>query len=389
MPCWARPLSAPDVKVVNRQISAWSRAHEWRQALRLLASSLQGFILPDIVTFGATVNACERGRCWRRTVDLLQKLRVHRLQPDLITWNSAVCAADKACRWQAALALLFCLSLWNLCPDKVGVSAGASACREGAWAWSLRLLEGFLQSAGAAADPATFNAVAAACEAERHWEQPLQLISSAREVSLRPDVVGISCAAGACSSSLCWDRALLLLMQMQKLEGSLNTISFSTGITAANYHWPLALALLSDAKHARVRKDSIMQHAVLSACEKGSHWLLALHELSQLRNAGTVAHNAALGACAAQDCWCWVLELLCDLDSQARVPSEVTSRVALGALVASRQWQRAVLTAAVLHSARAEPNAATRGAVVSACEVGFWAAGLPRALTDLERVVQW
>ena len=140
-----------------------------------------------------------------------------------------------------------------------------------------------------------------------------------------------------------WDRALLLLRQMDVVRVEPNTVTYSACISAMEKcgQWRQAVDLLAEMEYRRVEKNVITISAGISACSKAGHWWLALDVLDKMCkdqiDPDTVAFNACISSCSSQ--WQVALHLFQQMSGFKLQPDVISYSGAIAACEEGLQWE--------------------------------------------------
>ena len=140
-----------------------------------------------------------------------------------------------------------------------------------------------------------------------------------------------------------WDRALLLLRQMDVVRVEPNTVTYSACISAMEKCglWRQAVDLLAEMEYRRVEKNVITISAGISACSKAGHWWLALDVLDKMCkdqiDPDTVAFNACISSCSSQ--WQVALHLFQQMSGFKLQPDVISYSGAIAACEEGLQWE--------------------------------------------------
>jgi len=140
-----------------------------------------------------------------------------------------------------------------------------------------------------------------------------------------------------------WDRALLLLRQMDVVRVEPNTVTYSACISAMEKcgQWRQAVDLLAEMEYRRVEKNVITISAGISACSKAGHWWLALDVLDKMCkdqiDPDTVAFNACISSCSSQ--WQVALHLFQQMSGFTLQPDVISYSGAIAACEEGLQWE--------------------------------------------------
>ncbi|CAE8615893.1 unnamed protein product, partial [Polarella glacialis] len=192
-------------------------------------------------------------------------------------------------------------------------------------------------------------AVASCCAAAARWEQALALaLPSPGSGARSPSTVVFNAAAAACARAARWELCLELLDSMAQRRAVPDDVSYSIAIHSlgerggCSQRWPLALALLSRRRPARLSAVN----AAIAACGSASQWqqscmLLFAADVADERD--VISFNSSIAACERAWKWEHSLKLISDMDRRRLDPDVVSFTAAANACEQARQWSLALL----------------------------------------------
>eukprot|EP00434_Breviolum_minutum_P045085 symbB.v1.2.040348.t1/scaffold7162.1/size12977/1 len=266
----------------------------------------------------AAVSSCEEGAQWSKALLLLEDLSNDRrmgMSCDIITFNSAISACEKSSQWRWALEVLMQADE-TLHLDVISFSASISACEKaGKWQHALNLYSEFLLRA-LQMDLIIYNAMISACEKGGQWQAALHFMGHLVSNGLKPDQTSHNALLSAFQKGQQWQKALHTFQELRS-AGTTNLISYNSVMRACIDHWTLALQLFTDLKKEGhdFCGDLVTYSSLISACEKGQQWCLALciFEDSQRQEVlfDSILYMATISAVKSK--WRIVLDLLAEL----------------------------------------------------------------------------
>ncbi|CAJ1327877.1 unnamed protein product [Effrenium voratum] len=200
------------------------------------------------------------------------------------------------------------------------------------------------------------------CQRASQWAHALHILASARSESLVPDMYSFSAAITAQQQ---WRWALLIK------PAAMNQVVLSSVISSCEKgrQWQLALLTLHQAPLERLVPDVFSRSAAISACD----WRLALGILRSQHLPSEVVCSAAIHACSQSGRWEWAVALLRAMRRQRLRPGLIARNAVLHSLAQAKRWEAAL--AALLRLDR--PDEVSFGCVISACEKATqWPAAL-------------
>ncbi|CAE8643987.1 unnamed protein product, partial [Polarella glacialis] len=220
-------------------------------------------------------------------------------------------------------------------------------------------------------------------------------------------------AAAACGAAGAWQAAGALVEEARRnlnvgLANSAGKTKAFTVVLAAlgrGRCWEAALALLAEMQRLGPEPNAITVSAAISACQQGSSWaaalalLLGFARLAELRAADSalrpnevqgpgpelwpVSFGAALGACSKAGLWRHALQLLADMAVERLRPGLIAFSVAMRCCELQGEWQQALALLPRLSAACVRPDVMLFGTAISACERGEHWAGALQLLEEL------
>lgn len=216
-----------------------------------------------------------------------------------------------------------------------------------------------------------FNALISVCEKCKNYHLCMKLLSQMEHEKCNKNEVTFSSAISTCEKTGQWQRAIDLLHQM-KSEGIPQTaIAYNAAISAcekvtglksylySNLQYALhykyiyssscypflikqalmpskAIGIFEQMKREGVTPTVVTYSALISACEKGQQWRLALQVLEEMKAAGhganVIAYSAAISALSKGQQWEKALELFREIEKNGGRPSVVTYNATMTAL---------------------------------------------------------
>eukprot|EP00913_Durusdinium_trenchii_P000776 g724.t1 len=180
----------------------------------------------------------------------------------------------------------------------------------------------------------------------------------------------------------CWRLSIEMFHRMSGELLEPNVISTNALITSCEkgLQWPLALEAFHELP-ALPGPDVVTFGALLSSFEKATQWLLALEAFDLLLGEGPepnlVSYNSLIATCDPQIAvsaahvlpssqWPLVLHLLEEMRNQSILPDLISYNAAISSCQDGNQWQLAVHLFDSLRRRRNTPSVVTFGSVISA-----------------------
>eukprot|EP00438_Fugacium_kawagutii_P013329 Skav213528 [mRNA] locus=scaffold1184:39278:42157:- [translate_table: standard] len=289
-----------DCTELNKQITAYSKAHQWAKGIEVLDEALKKGQPVNVISFGAGLAACDRSSFWQHALELFGRLERFESSNN-ITWNAAISACSRAKQWEHACALLDRMIKSHFQPDTITYNSsmrslrgtGSSASR---WHLAIELYSQLLKtrllpslttwstvtnicSQGNAWHVALF-CVHQALNQERSFEDAVHAVHAGSpkrdNVSSVLDAASVTSVLIACARSRRWQRSVQLFADLFSGQGTVSpdVACFNAAISACERggHWSGALLLLHQLRHGSLQPDLTSVNALLSACEKGCKW---------------------------------------------------------------------------------------------------------------------
>mmetsp|Transcript_67421 Transcript_67421/g.217754 ORF Transcript_67421/g.217754 Transcript_67421/m.217754 type:complete len:901 (+) Transcript_67421:169-2871(+) len=330
----------PDVGVVNRTISAFTKRSEWTQALSFLKDVRGQFLQPSIYTFGAALAVYDRGAKWQHGLGLLGEMRSIAMQPNTICFNSTISACASARQWAPAFSLLRSMAEAQAKADAISYNSAMKSCEAlGTWQLAVVLLDE-MQLSGVRPTRITFGTLTNACEKSSLWEHAILFLAEVSVHRLTADALCFSAAMSACARRRRWQSSLLLLVEMQasRVAPDLTALNVAISSCEKGSHWAGGLYWLSVAQRRHMKPDLISFNAAISACSKGDHWERAVSLLSSMDRhvvrPDHISFCAAVSSCERGAAWQPALKLLDTMKDYALQPDPVSCAAALDAVTA-------------------------------------------------------
>eukprot|EP00439_Symbiodinium_sp_Y106_P073259 s1710_g13.t1 len=179
------------------------------------------------------------------------------------------------------------------------VALRKSACREGRQ-WK-RALEIFSRAAQEVkVDEALLGAAIASAASWQRWELALQILASAPEYRVIPNLPMRNAGLLACEKGRQWELALWMLANFS--QASLITVNSTLSACEKARQWEQALALFASLPHlpCPLEPDSVTWTVAIGAMAAGRFWQAALRsfwELCRSEQASYTTHTTTLSAC--------------------------------------------------------------------------------------------
>ncbi|CAJ1329150.1 unnamed protein product [Effrenium voratum] len=261
----------------------------------------------------------------------------------------------------AAQRLLRLLRRGQVQLDIFHVNAALDVCAKGG-AWASALGASWAGWAGLRLDVVSFGSLASACASRGRWADAFEVLAEMRRERHLPNLIICNSALHSCAFELRWRQALGLRRSMVHAGMSPNDVSSSSLVSACEGRWPLALRLLEDGA------SLFEQNGVISACEKGGRWEVALDLLHTMHVADTVSFSSAMAACGRRGKWRLAVALLAQMAAARAEPNDVSFNSAVAACEEEGAWEAALGLLREL-AARRLLDVVSFGSAITTCEV--------------------
>ncbi|CAK9081914.1 unnamed protein product [Durusdinium trenchii] len=294
------------------------------------------------------------------SLDALRSAREQTLQVHLNGLNCLISLCGRQSSWRAALSVF---QLAKPRTDLISVNAAMRAMNDPSrWAIALDL---FAQLHRWRRRPDAVSCTAVM--ASELWQRAWRLFHTAGG-TVRMDVISCSAAMSCCG---CWRLSIEMFHRMSGELLEPNVISTNALITSCEkgLQWPLALEAFHELP-ALPGPDVVTFGALLSSFEKATQWLLALEAFDLLLGEGPepnlVSYNSLIATCDKSSQWPLVLHLLEEMRNQSILPDLISYNAAISSCQDGNQWQLAVHLFDSLRRRRNTPSVVTFGSVISA-----------------------
>ena len=203
--------------------------------------------------------------------------------------------------------------------------AAAGACHQvGHWRWAAWVLEQLWQSRGKgpSTEDISLNLALATCKEGRKWQQALHMLAEAGRlvwddvaasslikalgprwaISLAildraPGISARAAAIASCTQARQWKQSLALI------TGQIDAVALSSAVNSCvqSTEWQRALALGSSYANDWYQ-DGILWSSLLSACQHGSAWDVALELFGQMQHTTGMHPNSAVFGTLLRSC---------------------------------------------------------------------------------------
>lgn len=157
-----------------------------------------------------------------------------------------------------------------------------------------------------------------------------------------------------------------------------DVVSFTALISSCEKggEWEVALNFFEQMPEAQCCPNLVTWNASISCCEKGLHWPAALHMFSSMRQASIqpdlVSFSAAITACEKGAQWQLALRLFTSMESTIR-PDSIVLNAAISACEKALQWEHALH---LMHSAQLMDAVSSASALNACAKAAQWTRAL-------------
>ncbi|CAJ1453719.1 unnamed protein product [Effrenium voratum] len=171
------------------------------------------------------------------------------------------------------------------------------------------------------------------------WDAALGLFHTLQRRRCGDGILRGACVA-ACAAGSAWEAAVATLRAMPG-----DVIACSSAITACERarQWEAALRVLSQMRREVVQPNEITYNALMSACQKGGRWQHALALFAEMEEQSIRRTVVSYGAAISASDWERALHFLGEMPGSALLPNSIIYSSAMQSLVASEQWQLALV----------------------------------------------
>eukprot|EP00435_Cladocopium_sp_Y103_P061215 s1061_g22.t2 len=361
----------------NATLNVLAKARRWEEAIHVLQDCYTRR-MADTRSYNTTLETGGRRRGWAQQVlgcqesirehqkaenlslELLAQMQRHRIQQSVVTLGTLVASAasvaswrQKGSQWPRCLVLLQSLTS----PSVVSYNACISACSRDQQ--SRLALQLFHEMSYCRVHPTlvTYNALIHAHARNSHVDKITGFIqqmqdlwgpSEASEPAERSGCPGLSTFGGllaAFEKRYKWREALHAAFTLPILR---DVISFNALISACEkgQQWHLALSLFGRMQQEHLQPNVITYSAAISACEQVQQWSMALLLLHEMRQKfvppNVVTYGAASSACEKGQRWSEVLDLLQQMGSEGLQPNVISFTASVRACEKAQRWEIAL-----------------------------------------------
>ncbi|CAE7263456.1 MRL1, partial [Symbiodinium necroappetens] len=346
-----------------KAVTACDAARAWQHALVLADVMMEQGHGKCLAGVHAQMMWCRSNGRWKRAVGLLEDMKPRELAPSSVTYALIIAACRLSKEWRWPLRLLAALTAERFPLDTRICGAAAGACHQvGHWRWAAWVLEQLWQSRGQgpSTEDISLNLALATCKEGRKWQQALHMLAEAGRlvwddvaasslikalgprwaISLAildraPGISARAAAIASCTQARQWKQSLALI------TGQIDAVALSSAVNscAQSTEWQRALALGSSYANDWYQ-DGILWSSLLSACQHGSAWDVALELFGQMQHTTGMHPNSAvfgtlLRSCSSSYRWEEALQQAFSMKDHRLMPTAVCTSGILATLVAA------------------------------------------------------
>ncbi|CAE7471623.1 unnamed protein product [Symbiodinium natans] len=332
-------------------IRALSRCSAWVDALHVLEVLGTLFLQADSKSYNAIASSCSS--CWGAALEVLRLLDTG-LRVDVVSAGAVLDACSKtkpAKDWQAALLFM------NHCMDS-GMAI-TSACRNAGistfaprqWPRALRL---------AYADTSSFKLDA---------RSPASKVGPTGPGDFT--VVTLGTLLSACMAALQWQRAHSTLAHIALLRIQANTVVCNSLLSGWEDRplWRKGAQLLKTFLSGHGQADRITYNALVSACEKGGMWDLAIDLVAEMGLRGMQCSTTSINS-AMSTPWEQVLATSLNMRNGRLQADSFTLTALISSLEEEGAWKQSLHMLQLSSSGQLQPHSICMNAAISACQKG-------------------
>ena len=135
------------------------------------------------------------------------------------------------------------------------------------------------------------------------WELAVSVLSVLK-AGVQHDQRSFSIALKASGRALAWEAACCLLVWMERVGTSPDSITYSSAEIAMGQRWRLSVGLVAEMKKRRILQDVVNYGSVINACQQAQEWSSALLLLGNLALAA-ISANAIIAGSLISACVVW------------------------------------------------------------------------------------
>eukprot|EP00439_Symbiodinium_sp_Y106_P061497 s1130_g9.t1 len=411
----AEPRLAVQLKVGQTTRKDALRA-QWTAAIQIFHAVGKLNLQETAGTHSTAVNACGKAKIWERALQLWAVSAYRR--SNIFLHGAGMSSMEKMGRWQDALAMLKHLGEMQLQANVVTASTVMSSCVKGIhWHGTLLVLDHFMEqrlepnvvmytsaisATAAGRQPSIFSisskqrrnvhaycAAIVACETGGQWQRALMLLSEVEQSRIEADAVIYNATISACGESGPWRVVGHLLSDMHVKQIRCDIVTFGAAIDSWKKSgcWQHAILQLAELQSIRVSPNLVIYNAALATCEKGGAWQAALSLLSDLRQLQLRDDVATMGSLMSACVRCTqpdqALHLFSTFTGSRAEANAITYTAAIGACSRAQKWQQGLqwMTEIVIKSL--QYDVLLYSAAISTCETPVLWRKAEQLLTDL------
>eukprot|EP00438_Fugacium_kawagutii_P032455 Skav205434 [mRNA] locus=scaffold2500:137617:139281:+ [translate_table: standard] len=312
------------------QNAALQASETWRRALKLLQVTMGCQLRLTCTSFGSVLGTCSSG-AWQAASHVLHEMAKNAMEPNQICLTSACNAFKDPAHWLSAMKIFQCLEdpRWassHALGERWQVALEVARSEKRGWQRGLVLLQR-LERLQLEADQISWNILLNTSKTS--WRRTAELLCHMPVASLRADLISVSSCLQSFRWELAlqlvelpldvlscnlllgsvnafgngtWPLALHMFRTMVIWQVQADEVSYVSSLCAcsASGHWERATVLLWEMNLRRL-SSHVASSAVIGACGKVGQWEFALHLLTMLERAkaaDVVSYGECIEACA-------------------------------------------------------------------------------------------
>eukprot|EP00439_Symbiodinium_sp_Y106_P066833 s830_g10.t4 len=168
-------------------------------------------------------------------------------------------------------------------------------------------------------------------------------VLSVLKAGVQHDQRSFSIALKASGRALAWEAACCLLVWMERVGTSPDSITYSSAEIAMGQRWRLSVGLVAEMKKRRILQDVVNYGSVINACQQAQEWSSALLLLGNLALAA-ISANAIIAGSLISACVVWkeALAIFGGMQSRRVQPNSVIFNAMASSYEETGQWVSAL-----------------------------------------------
>lgn len=363
-------MSLEHIRGVGVVLAADATSRQWQHGLFLVAGLAQKAVQANAIIYNSCESACNTLDGWQRGLSLMHKLSCENLQADIISFSAGM-SCGRLGNWQHALCLLE--SAWICSIQGNAVSYGIATSCLSVWQQSLfhemrlRQIE---------ANMVIYNTSLSVAEQQRgwRWQLALQQLSHLENAKLQSNSRTCQALASSTGKASEWTRAVQVLSLNRQRTCNVELLTTVLSACEQGNQWEIALCLLCQSEQQRVQVDVVTYNTAISACAKCGRWELAFILWERLARLGLkedgVTFNAVMKSLGQSGQWRRALSLLGSGEMDGRKVDVITFASAMVAFEGS-QWDQVLGLFADALDKKLQANEVLYNTAINTCGAGL------------------